>query len=220
MCSLLTSPSPPATAEALAREEVTPVAECVTLPGCRKGDRAKDLRLRIESGDESVRASKWENALLCAAGHSPYDLVDSAVAAAAKISGKPLPSTHLVDPELASPKSVKHFGAATHSLGHCQCVLWILSTQAVRYIPSIVTLDFLCLLLSRIHASEDLGALVGTAKPRSAKQFPEFMKSFGWCTWDAFYSQVSAQGTTMQSFSRSCINAVCLDGMTWSGSAA
>ena len=55
---------------------------------CRKGDRASEVRLRIESGDESVRASKWDNALLCAAGHNPYALVDSAVAAAAKISGK------------------------------------------------------------------------------------------------------------------------------------
>ena len=57
---------------------------------CRKGDRASEVRLRIESGDESVRASKWDNALLCAAGHNPYELVDSAVAAAARISGKSL----------------------------------------------------------------------------------------------------------------------------------
>ena len=55
---------------------------------CRNGDRASEVRLRIESGDESVRASKWDNALLCAAGHNPYELIDSAVAAAAKISGK------------------------------------------------------------------------------------------------------------------------------------
>ena len=41
---------------------------------------------------------------------------------------------------------------------------------------------------------EDNGALAGTSKPRSAKKVPDFMKSFGWCTWDAFYSQVSAQG--------------------------
>ena len=40
-----------------------------------------------------MRASKWENALLCAAGHNPYDLVDSAVAAAAKLSGKHSPSS-------------------------------------------------------------------------------------------------------------------------------
>ena len=42
--------------------------------------------------------------------------------------------------------------------------------------------------------AEDDGALAGTSKPRSAKKVPDFMKSFGWCTWDAFYSQVSAQG--------------------------
>ena len=44
--------------------------------------------------------------------------------------------------------------------------------------------------------SEGFAALAGTAKPRSEKKIPEFMKSFGWCTWDAFYSQVSAQGNT------------------------
>ena len=47
-------------------------------------------------------------------------------------------------------------------------------------------------------SSDQLNVPVGTAKPRSAKKFPEFMKSFGWCTWDAFYSQVSAQGTDTQ----------------------
>ena len=55
------------------------------------------MRLRIESGDESVRASKWDNALLCAAGHNPYDLVDSAVAVAAQISGKPSAGLCLAD---------------------------------------------------------------------------------------------------------------------------
>ena len=45
--------------------------------------------------------------------------------------------------------------------------------------------------------------LIGTAKPRSAKKIPEFMRSFGWCTWDAFYSQVSAQGITLWDVSRS-----------------
>ena len=45
--------------------------------------------------------------------------------------------------------------------------------------------------------------LIGTAKPRSAKKIPEFMRSFGWCTWDAFYSQVSAQGITLWGVSRS-----------------
>ncbi len=34
----------------------------------------------------------------------------------------------------------------------------------------------------------------GGAKPRAAKQLPDFVGSFGWCTWDAFYSQVSAEG--------------------------
>ncbi|KAK9915311.1 hypothetical protein WJX75_007444 [Coccomyxa subellipsoidea] len=92
-----------------------------TLRPPRKGkDGSRDVRLRIESGDESVAASQWGGALLVAAGTDPYDLVNSAVAAAAQLSGG--------------------------------------------------------------------------AKPRLSKQQPDFVGSFGWCTWDAFYSQVSAQG--------------------------
>lgn len=88
---------------------------------CRKGkDSSREVRLRVESGDESVAASHWGGVLLVAAGTDPYDLVDSAVAAAAQLSGG--------------------------------------------------------------------------AKPRMSKQQPEFVGSFGWCTWDAFYSQVSAKG--------------------------
>ena len=34
----------------------------------------------------------------------------------------------------------------------------------------------------------------GSAKPRAAKVLPEFVDVFGWCTWDAFYSRVSAEG--------------------------
>ncbi len=78
------------------------------------------MRLRVESGDESVGARHWGGVLLVAAGTDPYDLVDSAVAAAAQLSGG--------------------------------------------------------------------------AKPRVTKQQPDFVGSFGWCTWDAFYSQVSAKG--------------------------
>jgi raffinose synthase len=56
--------------------------------GTRKGkDGSNGLRLRIESGDEGVKASKWDHAVLVAAGHDAYELVDSAVAAAARLSG-------------------------------------------------------------------------------------------------------------------------------------
>ncbi len=36
--------------------------------------------------------------------------------------------------------------------------------------------------------------LSGTAKHRSLKQAPAGCEVFGWCTWDAFYSSVSAAG--------------------------
>lgn len=46
------------------------------------------LRLRIESGDPAVEASSWDSAVLVAAGYDPFSLVDTAVAAAAKLSGE------------------------------------------------------------------------------------------------------------------------------------
>lgn len=34
----------------------------------------------------------------------------------------------------------------------------------------------------------------GGAKPRWEKETPDITNWFGWCTWDAFYHDVSAQG--------------------------
>lgn len=39
-----------------------------------------------------------------------------------------------------------------------------------------------------------LSTAAGTAKHRSHKQVPAAASVFGWCTWDAFYSRVSAAG--------------------------
>lgn len=43
-------------------------------------------------------------------------------------------------------------------------------------------------------AVADAAALSGGSKPLSEKQLPPTLDVFGWCTWDAFYSRVSAQG--------------------------
>ena len=74
----------------------------------------------MESGDDSVLGERWQSGLYVAAGNDPFELVDSAVAAAAAISGD--------------------------------------------------------------------------ARPRVEKHLPPSLDVFGWCTWDAFYSRVSAQG--------------------------
>ena len=37
-------------------------------------------------------------------------------------------------------------------------------------------------------------ALSGTAMPRSTKSVPPLVEKFAWCTWDSFYSRVSAAG--------------------------
>ena len=39
-----------------------------------------------------------------------------------------------------------------------------------------------------------LSVLAGGSKPRWVKQLPEVAHYLGWCTWDAFYHDVSAQG--------------------------
>ncbi|GMH43621.1 hypothetical protein BSKO_11543 [Bryopsis sp. KO-2023] len=38
------------------------------------------------------------------------------------------------------------------------------------------------------------GRISGGAKPRWEKELPKSLDVFGWCTWDAFYSSVSAKG--------------------------
>lgn len=43
------------------------------------------------------------------------------------------------------------------------------------------------------HAVAKAASLSGTARPRTRKQLPDSINYFGWCTWDAFYSSVSAQ---------------------------
>lgn len=50
------------------------------------------LCIRMESGDASVKAERWDQALYIAAGNNPFTLLDTAVANAAAMSGgaKPL----------------------------------------------------------------------------------------------------------------------------------
>jgi len=85
-----------------------------------KSDAPEHVVMRMESGDEAVLGEQWQNSLYVAAGQDPFELIDFAVEAAAKLSG--------------------------------------------------------------------------TAKPRREKQLPATLDVFGWCTWDAFYSRVSARG--------------------------
>jgi hypothetical protein len=43
------------------------------------------------------------------------------------------------------------------------------------------------------HAVAKAASLSGEARPRVEKQLPDSLNYFGWCTWDAFYSSVSAK---------------------------
>ena len=42
------------------------------------------------------------------------------------------------------------------------------------------------------EAMQDLSERLGTFRMRTEKEVPEFADLFGWCTWDAFYRDVSA----------------------------
>lgn len=49
-------------------------------------------------------------------------------------------------------------------------------------------------MLTTSSASSAIMLASGTAKPLPEKTLPDSINWFGWCTWDAFYSKVSAAG--------------------------
>lgn len=57
-------------------------------------------------------------------------------------------------------------------------------------------------LLCDVAVAAAAAGLPGGSRPRWEKQLPEIGRYLGWCTWDAFYNSVSAQGIAagLQSF--------------------
>lgn len=57
-------------------------------------------------------------------------------------------------------------------------------------------------LLCDVAVAAAAASLPGGSRPRWEKQLPEISRYLGWCTWDAFYDSVSAQGIAagLQSF--------------------
>lgn len=154
-------------------------------PGRRK--EAPDLlRMRIESGDEGVVAAHWGSALLIAAGWDPFALVDAAVAEAAHLSGDHRATVH----------ALQRHACTSRSPG---------KPNPPRLMPAAVHTEAVI-----VHFR--LGA--GGAKPRAAKTLPEFVDMFGWCTWDAFYSRVSAEGSSHPANISACMCPAPLHGGT------
>ena len=59
------------------------------------------LKLRIESGDAAVSASRWDEAVYIAAGYDPFELAEKAVCQAAALSGGAKPrQTKVLPPTL------------------------------------------------------------------------------------------------------------------------
>lgn len=48
------------------------------------------------------------------------------------------------------------------------------------------------------RATTAAARLLGTARPREEKTFPEPLEYLGWCTWDAFYREVNEKGVLEQ----------------------
>ena len=127
-----------------------------------------EIVLRIESGDAQVLGQRWQNSLLLAADMDPFALVERAVAAAAAMSG-----AH----------------AAGSALWHRFLTPWL--TRRVAACSCLMQHAAGChgtLPCTRLHC------LAGGARPLREKQLPGLLDVFGWCTWDAFYSRVSARG--------------------------
>lgn len=84
---------------------------CFCLCSCTDGK----LCLRIESGTADVVADSWRSALLVAAGSEPYELVNRAVAAAARLSGN-APQQLLLLPACSPPYPHNTLGLACTAL--------------------------------------------------------------------------------------------------------
>ena len=82
---------------------------------CRSAEPEQTL-LRIESGDEAVLGERWERALLVAAGQDPFELVDTAVTAAASMSGGAKPRH-----QKKLPATLDVFGWCTWCVPHSCC---------------------------------------------------------------------------------------------------
>lgn len=71
----------------LARPLISPTS--ATLASClpRSPKDGGRLMARIESGAAAVTASRWDGAVMVAAGREPFELIQRGVAAAARLSG-------------------------------------------------------------------------------------------------------------------------------------
>ena len=140
--------------------------------------------LRMESGDETVMSSNWKSSVLIAAGYEPFQLAELAVTAAARLSGRQnAPILRFEDNQSTlwsgqlEEKSSKPIIQEIIPFEACvdQPFPWIIC-------------HWNCL------QSLNRSCSAGGAKARVDKVPPKILDCFGWCTWDAFYSTISAEG--------------------------
>lgn len=82
----------------------------------RRSDAPEHVVMRMESGDEAVLGEQWQNSLYVAAGQDPFELIDFAVEAAAKLSGTAKPRR-----EKQLPATLDVFGWCTWDAFYSRC---------------------------------------------------------------------------------------------------
>lgn len=79
--------------------------------------------------------------------------------------------------------------AALHTLG--AQLSGLCTTRGDHLFSGDALIVLLCVWRAGVAAAARLS---GGAAPLSTKKLPPSLDVFGWCTWDAFYSSVSAKG--------------------------
>jgi hypothetical protein len=135
----------------------------------------------MESGDDAVMAGSWGTTLYIGAGEAPSPAPAPRTCTCMALS-TPLPPSGQGPP--ARPDQAAERGA------------W---PSAPHPPPSPAGSDPYELINQGVAAAAQLS---GTSKALADKELPPSLDLFGWCTWDAFYSTVSARGLQegLQSF--------------------
>lgn len=78
--------------------------------------------------------------------------------------------------------------------GLLPCFLILLAITMTHICTCCVSSISEMLVAESSHGATPFFDPLGGAAPRSTKSQPPSLDVFGWCTWDAFYSSVSARG--------------------------
>ncbi|MQL78327.1 hypothetical protein Taro_010769 [Colocasia esculenta] len=168
------------------------VTYCVFLPilegdfrAVLQGNENDELQICLESGDPAVDGFQGSHLVFVAAGEDPFDVITNA--------------DFLPAPDIKVGPAMHCWlqGSPRLCLGKCFFMLWIVNSM--RYL--FIKWTFPHWLKSTDRAVE---RHLKTFSHREKKKMPDMINWFGWCTWDAFYTDVTAEGVRqgLQSFEK------------------